>query len=280
MSQLTQSRWLLLACVLVLTVGGLILVLGGDEDGRIIGIACLLFFGVGGGATIVGQLVGPPAEAPRRSLVSLTSGRTVPAVVLSYQRMPRALLLLTGLGLMTGGAVFALVPRVATGSFDSAAARVIVGVAAGYFAVAIFLRLRGSRGVIDTIELTAFGVRTRMSGATVYVPWDTVESVELTNYRSNPMLMISVSSPNYVVRSGGAGLLNGIGQIFYGHNEIPIALRNLSIPPDRVATLVRRFVDSPRSIGAGGDDRELPYVDDLIPASRSPNSAGAHERRD
>ena len=203
MSRLARNRWLLLACVVVFSLGGFAMVLEGDANAQVAGWTCLLFFGVGGGSAVAGQFVaGHPAPLERQR-VRLPDGTQATAMVLAYPRYPSILRTMAGVGLVAACAVFALAPRAADGGrFDGPGTRAIMGLAAVYLAVATVLRLSRRSPGPDTIALTARALLVSAAGAVRYVPWTSVRSVNRRDLFGNPTLTVVAQSPDAIIRSG------------------------------------------------------------------------------
>jgi hypothetical protein len=211
----------------------------------------VLFFGLAGGAAMFGEFITDPAPRLERGRVTLPDGATHSALILPYRRHPALLRMIGGIGVVAGGAVFALAPRSGeTGAFDNIGLRGLVGLAAAYFAVATALRVRSGIGSRDEIALTGPGMLVTAAGTSRFVPWTAVDSIERNDLRGNPMLAVRAKSPDAIVRSGGAGIIDAIGAAFYGRDQIPIGLRSLALPPDEILDLLRRFMEHGQQAGS------------------------------
>lgn len=280
MSRLVGNRWFRLSAVLVFSLIGLMLVTRGDANARVTGWASLLLFGLGGGVTHIGEFVaGRPRPLERRG-VRLPDGTTASAMVLAYPRHPAILRTLAGIATVAGLAVFVLAPGSAGVSpFGDVGARAIMSLVAVYVAVVIVVRLRHGVPGPDVVALTARGLLLSAAGAVRYVPWVSVRSVERRDLRGAPTLAVVADSPEAIKRSGGAGLLDGIGAVFIARDQVAVALRSLALPPDAVVALVQQVHENARSAaptdrGHGSADSADPaWFDQLVDARQLRNRA-------
>jgi hypothetical protein len=253
MGRLAVSRWFLAACTIGFAAIGFVMAVTGDASARIAGI-CLLFFGIGTGAFVVGEFITEPPPPLKRGVVELPDRTAQPALILGYRSYPALVRIVMGLGFGAAGMVFAVGADTA-----DVGVRILAAFGAALSLVAIAAGLRRGTAV-NAIFLTSKGLLVGASWANRYVPWPAVRSVERRDLRGSPMLELAIAFPDAVVRTGRSmRVLDPVGTLFYSRNRMPISLRSLALPPDEIVALVRRFHDQGRPTrrdGAGDEGHD------------------------
>ncbi len=275
MTRLVQIRWFLPLSVVVFSAVGAWLMTSGEASRRVLGLGTILFFGVGGGAAAVGQLLGASGVRVTLGKVPVPNGETQDAVILQHRPMSNVLGIIAGVGLVAGCAVFAL-----SDAISRPDVRVVAALCGVFFAIAVILRLRPGGGRASTLALTPWGLLDKegVEGLTC-VPWTVIGGVRRTVYKGLPVLVLELRDPRSVVREGGAKAFGMISGAFVRANEVPVSLHGLGPPPDRIESLVQQFLDTSRSRATDGGVAPWPPVDDLaadlLPVRLRSESGGA-----
>jgi hypothetical protein len=259
---LSQRPWFLPLATLGFIVVGLVLVTDGKDGDRSLGLGVLLFFGVGGGAALVGNRWGrrdPVTIGP----VEIPGGARVDGLVLPCIAVPAGLRIIGGVAIVAGCAF------VATAMGPGIGALLVAGCGA-IMAIALIQRLRPGGLRAGSLALTRWGLLLETGAERTAVPWSAVAGVREVTYQGQPMLMIGVMDGAAVVRRNGSRVMEAVGERFYGSNTVPLSLRTFGLPEGQVLAVVQRFLMASRASTASTEDtwpsiRTL--AGDLLPAA-------------
>jgi hypothetical protein len=264
------TRWFLPAVIAMFVLTSLVLVFFGDAASKPTGIAALLLFGVGGGCAVVAELIAPPKPEPYQGEADLPDGTRVPALILPFRELSRALLVLSGLGMTAGCLVFAFAVPITNGYMNSAITHIVMVLAAAFAGLATLFRLISRPASAGSIAFTGPGLIITWPATRASIPWRAIVSVSRRDVFGNPNLKVSVGSPEKVTWAGVGSSWSLVRMFPMLRQVSSIPLRQVALPPNEVVDLANRFLLQARTATPDAGRLGLPDSEVNAPSLGSP----------
>ena len=248
--------WGLAALTGLFTLFGLLIIaVGPTAENRLVGLMCVLFFGVGGFAYLGGPLLTRSGPGTVRRERFRTSAGLEPAFVFPTPRS-KQLATTVGAGGMAGGSV--LLAVIETGWVVIACAAIF-----GLFFVFMLLSLRRGQKLV----LTPTRVVVDAVAGTVELPWEAVVDVEVFEMPAGratvDMLGIAASDPEAAVWTRG-GVLGRLGSNRTGY-DLVVGADTFAGEGEDVVAAIRAYRDDPERRRHIGSEEELARLHTLLP---------------
>ena len=244
----------------VLTATSLALVVGGEGAERMLGVACLLLFGVGGLASFALHLSSRRPRGPRVELVRWRGGHES-ALVFPQARGQGAIAVVGAAAITAAGVLLAGF----AGEISAEPGRRMLGLVAGVLCAAVFCAML-VLGVLALarepahVALLREGILVRGIATSSFVPWDAVEAVDIVDIHDTPLVGL-VADPAAIEVSGRAGALMAAGRRVTGFE---LVYGGLGVPAEALAREIRRCVEDPAARARiGTEDRG--YTEPAVP---------------
>ena len=224
-------------------LAGIALILTGGAASRIVGLALIAMFGIGGLAWWLGEFRPGSAAPPRLGRVRLPDGIETSALVLPVRARKVRTGIVTMAAFGAGALIFALSPE-RLGDRDNPIVRILmlaVGVFLGTFAVR---GLTGWRRGESYLALTPQSLALRAATGGFAIPWAQIVRMRLYSMYGQPHLGIKVGDARSIQAEGIIDSIARFERPLTGDHR-SIWLGGFSAPAEVVAEAIRRYFESP-----------------------------------
>lgn len=254
--------WAMAVGMGVFTLLGLLLLLVPESEVRLTGLACILFFGVGG----LGFLSGPMltrqgAHTIRRERLETSAGSEA-AFVFPTPPAKRWAMTVAAAGMAGGGVLIAIL----------AGGGIIIAAAAIFVLFFVFMLLSASRP--QFLALTPSRIVASAAAGTAELPWEAVADAELYEMPAGQttvdMLGIAATDSDAVVWTRGA-VLGRFNRRFSAGYDLVVGADTFAGEGEDVVAAIRRYRDEPdRRRAIGGEHEHARLTRDLGEVTAAP----------
>jgi hypothetical protein len=236
-------------------IGLLLIVVGPDAENRLLGLTCVLFFGLGGLAHFGGPLLTRRGPGTVRAEHVTTSAGLEAAFVFPTPASKRLTMLLAAGGMAAASVI--LIPLGA--GWIGILGTVVFG---GCFLLMLLTMRRAQQ-----LVLTPTRVLADAGAGTVEVPWEAVGDVRLYELPAGrttvDMLGVDATDPGAVVWTRG-GWLGRVNQRFTPY-DLTVGADTFAGSGEEVVEAIRRYRDDPEQRRYIGSQEELARLHRLLP---------------
>lgn len=220
-------------------IGVLMLLTGGTQTQRQMGLGVVLFFG-GALSGLIAFATRRPQPATRR-IVTLPDGSSVEGLRLARRQIPRGFAIVAQLAAAGGSLVFLVTER--TGRYGGPVITLALGAIMAVFIATAVVGIVRRAGPDDGIWFTIGGLLSRTSGSAALVPWTAVDRISLASPRQQPTMRLHLRDGSAVAKRNVNPLLDTAGRIRSGPSTYPVSLTSTVADPMAVVDLTTKLVE-------------------------------------